>query len=93
MDRYIVYSKDLTKADTLILKNLEADIKDVLNKPASEAKGTSQAGECHDPAQSLEHLHQSQPFPVRSNILNQINPKMLPSVRRRPCGISQRSRP
>lgn len=34
MDKYIVYSKDLTKADTLILKNLEADIKDVLSKPA-----------------------------------------------------------
>lgn len=44
MDKYIVYSKDLTKADTLILKNLEADIKDVLNKPASasdDAKGES----------------------------------------------------
>lgn len=36
MDRPIVYSKDLTKADTLILKNLEADIKDVAARPPSK---------------------------------------------------------
>lgn len=47
MDRQIVFSKDLTKADTLILKNLEADIKDVLSKPPSGVNGTSQAGESH----------------------------------------------
>lgn len=48
MDKYIVYNKDLTKADTLILKNLDSDIKDVLSKPAttSGANGASQAGKC-----------------------------------------------
>lgn len=40
MDKYIVYSKHLTKADTLVLKNLEADIKDVLAKPASSSEAT-----------------------------------------------------
>lgn len=39
MDRHIVYSKELTKADTLILKNLQADIQDVAAKPASEGSG------------------------------------------------------
>lgn len=38
MDRHIVYSKELTKADTLILKNLEADIKDVSAKPSNDGK-------------------------------------------------------
>lgn len=41
MDRYIVYSKELTKADTLILKNLEADIKDVAARPLSESPDTT----------------------------------------------------
>lgn len=52
MDKYIVYSKDLTKADTLILKNLDADIKDVLSKPASSsgANGARQTGKLpHSP--------------------------------------------
>lgn len=29
MDKYIVFGKDLTKADALVLKNLQADIIDV----------------------------------------------------------------
>lgn len=59
MDKHIVYSKDLTKADTLILKNLEADIKDVLSKPAAaSATGTSQGGECLvPPAMSPQSGH------------------------------------
>lgn len=39
MDKHIVYSKELTKADTLILKNLEADIKDVSAKPQLQDEG------------------------------------------------------
>lgn len=34
MDQKIVFSEKLSKADILILKNLEADIKDVASKPA-----------------------------------------------------------
>lgn len=41
MDRHIVLSKELTKADTLVLKNLEADIHDVAAKPLSEGSGMS----------------------------------------------------
>lgn len=33
MDQKIVFSEKLSKADTLILKNLEADIKDVSSRP------------------------------------------------------------
>lgn len=36
MERHIVYSKELTKADTLILKNLDADIHHVSAKPISD---------------------------------------------------------
>lgn len=39
MDKHIVYSKELSKADTLILKNLEADIKDVSAKPQLQDEG------------------------------------------------------
>lgn len=39
MDRNIVFSKELTKADTLILKNLQADIQDVAAKSPSEGSG------------------------------------------------------
>lgn len=42
MDKYIVYNKELSKADILVLKNLEADIKDVSAKPQhDEANGLS----------------------------------------------------
>lgn len=44
MDRHIVYSKELTKADTLILKNLHADILDVAAKPLSEGSGMTTDG-------------------------------------------------
>lgn len=33
MDQRIVFSEKLSKADTLILKNLQADIKDVSSRP------------------------------------------------------------
>lgn len=36
MDKYIVYSKELTKADVLVLKNLEADIREVSARPVNE---------------------------------------------------------
>lgn len=82
MDKYIVYSKDLTKADTLILKNLEADIKDVLSKP--ESSPTKANGQCHS-----RHMHE----PPHTDECEQTNLKMLPSARRRPCETAQPSRP
>lgn len=39
MDQKIVFSEKLSKADTLILKNLEADIKDVSSRPTLPSNG------------------------------------------------------
>lgn len=44
MDRYIVYDKQLSKADVLILKNLEADIKDAAAKPKTDGDSVAQDG-------------------------------------------------
>lgn len=44
MDRYIVFSKQLSKADALVLKNLAADIKDISAKPKLEGDGLSDDG-------------------------------------------------
>lgn len=41
MDKHIVYGKDLTKADALILKNLHADILDVAAKAQSDGGVTN----------------------------------------------------
>ncbi|KAI3392389.1 hypothetical protein diail_5740, partial [Diaporthe ilicicola] len=42
MDQKIVFSEKLSKADSLILENLEADIKDVATRPQSKANGHTQ---------------------------------------------------
>lgn len=49
MDRHIVFSKELTKADTLVLKNLEADIQDVAARPSN--------GRHTEPANGSSHHH------------------------------------
>lgn len=41
MDRNLVFAKDLSKADALVLRNLEADIKDVESKAALNGNGTT----------------------------------------------------
>ncbi|KAJ4418243.1 hypothetical protein N0V82_005718 [Gnomoniopsis sp. IMI 355080] len=48
MDRHIVFNKELTKADNLVLKNLEADIQDVAAKPLSEGIGMASGRDATD---------------------------------------------
>jgi hypothetical protein len=53
MDQHIVYSKELTKADILVLKNLHADIHDVAAKPISDGNGMTTNGS--SPTRAQKH--------------------------------------
>ncbi|CAN8105380.1 unnamed protein product [Discula destructiva] len=65
MDKQIVFSKELTKADTLILKNLQADIQDVAAKPVSEGSGMVVDGLTGHADAELEHCTTSGEEAVR----------------------------
>lgn len=65
MDKHIVYSKELTKADTLILKNLQADIKDVSAKPQVQDEGLGNGKTLRFPSSLLLQSLQAPVFSAR----------------------------
>lgn len=63
MDKYIVYDRELTKADTLVLKNLEADIKDVSARaPTSDGDGNNANGFTNGSTPVSPHIPPIPPF-------------------------------